>query len=247
MRTGIGEPSEPLAAELVFKKYGMRLLTADEGGLAPPFKTVEEMFALAVQAIEHAGFVSGKDIALGVDVASTHFYQDQKYRIDGEIVDSSGMIKIIGSWLNRFPIISVEDGLAENDWKYWPQLRAAIASRALTLGDDLLCTNPQRIQRAIDARACDALLLKVNQIGTLTEAANAYRQARNAGWSVTLSVRSGETEDDWAADLAVGWKADQFKNGSIRQSERLAKYNRLLEIAESSGWSLTDWRGPSNI
>jgi len=235
------------AAELVFKKYGMRLLTADEGGLAPPFKTVEEMFALAVQAIEHAGFVSGKDIALGVDVASTHFYQDQKYRIDGEIVDSSGMIKIIGSWLNRFPIISVEDGLAENDWKYWPQLRAAIASRALTLGDDLLCTNPQRIQRAIDARACDALLLKVNQIGTLTEAANAYRQARNAGWSVTLSVRSGETEDDWAADLAVGWKADQFKNGSIRQSERLAKYNRLLEIAESSGWSLTDWRGPSNI
>jgi enolase len=234
------------AAELVFKKYGMRLLTADEGGLAPPFKTVEEMFASATEAIERAGYSPGKDIALGVDVASTHFYRDQRYQIDGEVVDSSGMIKIIGSWLNRFPIISVEDGLAEDDWKYWPQLRETIAHRALTLGDDLLCTNPQRIQRAIEARACDALLLKVNQIGTLTEAAHAYRQARKAGWSVTLSVRSGETEDNWAADLAVGWKADQFKNGSIRQSERLAKYNRLLEIAESTGWHLTDWRRPSN-
>jgi enolase len=232
------------AAELVFKNYGMRLLTADEGGLAPPFKSGEEMFALAVEAIQRAGYMAGRDIALGVDVASTHFYQDQRYKIDGEVVDSSGMIKIIGGWLSRFPIISVEDGLAEDDWKYWPQLRETIAQRALTLGDDLLCTNPQRIQRAIDVRACDALLLKVNQIGTLTEAAHAYRQARNAGWSVTLSVRSGETEDNWAADLAVGWKVDQFKNGSIRQSERLAKYNRLLEIAESTGWPLGDWRRP---
>ena len=234
------------AAELVFKTYGMRQLTADEGGLAPPFKNVEEMFALAVVAIERAGYVAGKDIALGVDVASTHFYRDQRYKIDAEVVDSSGMIKIIGNWLNRFPIISVEDGLAEDDWKYWPQLREAIAHRALTLGDDLLCTNPQRIQRAIDAQACDALLLKVNQIGTLTEALDAYRQARKAGWSVTLSVRSGETEDNWVADLAVGWKADQFKNGSIRQSERLAKYNRMLEIAGATGWPLADWHRPSN-
>jgi enolase len=233
------------AADLVFKEYGMRLLTADEGGLAPPFKTVEEMFSLAVEAIERAGYLPGKDIALGVDVASTHFYQDRRYKIDAAVVDSSGMIKIIESWLTRSPIISVEDGLAEDDWKYWPQLREAIAGRALTLGDDLLCTNPQRIQRAIEANACDALLLKVNQIGTLAEALEAYRQARKAGWSVTLSVRSGETEDNWAADLAVGWKADQFKNGSIRQSERLAKYNRLLEIAEITGWSLVEWPQPA--
>jgi enolase len=178
-------------------------------------------------------------------VASTHFYQDRRYKIDAAVVDSSGMIKIIESWLTRSPIISVEDGLAEDDWKYWPQLREAIAGRALTLGDDLLCTNPQRIQRAIEANACDALLLKVNQIGTLAEALEAYRQARKAGWSVTLSVRSGETEDNWAADLAVGWKADQFKNGSIRQSERLAKYNRLLEIAEITGWSLVEWPQPA--
>jgi enolase len=230
------------AAELVFEKYGMRVLTADEGGLAPPFKSVEEMFAMAVEAIKRAGYAPGKDIALGVDVASTHFYRDGVYELDSETLDSPGMIQTIAGWLERFPIISVEDGLAEDDWEHWPKLRETIAGRALTLGDDLLCTNPARIGRAIESKACDALLLKVNQIGTLTEAQEACQQARAAGWSVTLSVRSGETEDNWAADLAVGWRADQFKNGSIRQSDRLAKYNRLLEIAETTGWTLSDWR-----
>ena len=229
------------ASELVFKNYGMRLLTADEGGLAPHFKTVEAMFGLAVEAIEQAGFEPGKDVALGVDVAATHFYAHPRYKLEAEALDSEGMIQTILNWLDRFPIISVEDGLAEDDWEHWPKLREAIAGRALTLGDDLLCTNPSRIQRAIERRACDALLLKVNQIGTLTEAMQAHQQARAAGWSVTLSVRSGETEDNWAADLAVGWKANQFKNGSIRQSERLAKYNRLLEIAENTGWGLAPW------
>ncbi len=229
------------AVDLVFKKYGMRLLTADEGGLAPPFKTVEEMFALAVESIERAGYVPGKDISLGVDVASTHFYKNQRYEIDSDVLDSAGMIGTIANWLRQFPIISVEDGLAENDWENWPTLRTAIAGRALTLADDLLCTNPARIRRAIELGACDALLLKVNQIGTLTEALAAYKEARSAGWSIALSVRSGETEDNWAADLAVGWRADQFKNGSIRHSERLAKYNRLLEIAETSNWQLAEW------
>jgi enolase len=229
------------AAELVFKRYGMRLLTADEGGLAPPFKNADEMFALAVESIERAGYVAGQDIFLGVDVAATHFYNNQKYVVDSDVLDSSGMIKAITGWLQRFPIISVEDGLAEDDWENWPQLRAAIAGKALTLGDDLLCTNPSRIQRAIEIGACDALLLKVNQIGTLTEALAAYKLARAAGWSITLSVRSGETEDNWAADLSTGWRADQFKNGSIRRSERLAKYNRLLEIAEVTKWPLANW------
>ncbi len=229
------------AADLILQKYGMRLLTADEGGLAPPCHSAEEMLELAVEAIELAGYRPGKDIFLGVDVAASHFYQDHRYHKDGEILDSAAMIQTIAHWLERFPIISVEDGLAENDWENWPQLRRAIAGRALTLGDDLLCTNPARIRRAIDANACDALLLKVNQIGTLTEALEAYKLARSAGWSVTLSVRSGETEDNWAADLAVGWRADQFKNGSIRQSERLAKYNRLLEIEEATRWPLASW------
>ncbi|MGA9473145.1 MAG: enolase [Terriglobales bacterium] len=231
------------AADIILKKYGMRLLTADEGGLAPPCKSAEEMLGLAVEAIELAGHTPGKDVFLGIDVASTHFCQDGRYQLDGESLDSAAMIQTIGRWLDRYPILSVEDGLAEDDWENWPNLRRMIAGRALTLGDDLLCTNPSRIDRAIKTTACDALLLKVNQIGTLTEALQAYEQARTAGWAVTLSVRSGETEDNWAADLAVGWRADQFKNGSIRQSERLAKYNRLLEIEETTRWPLTQWPG----
>ena len=229
------------AADVMFKRYGMRLLTADEGGLAPPFKTVEEMFALAMESIERAGYAPGKDIFLGVDVASTHFYKNNRYAIDSDILDSDGMIKNIAGWLERFPIISVEDGLSEDDWEHWPKLRQAICQEGIDTGRRSPVHEPARIQRAIEVEACDALLLKVNQIGTLTEALAAYKQARSAGWSVTLSARSGETEDTWAADLAVGWQADQFKNGSIRQSDRLAKYNRLLEIAEDTNWRFADW------
>ncbi|MGC1296846.1 MAG: enolase [Alloacidobacterium sp.] len=231
------------AAELVLQKYGMRLLTADEGGLGPPCKSAELMLDLAVEAIERAGYAPGRDVFLGVDVAATHFYQDRRYRLDSELLDSPAMIRRIAKWIDQYPILSVEDGLAEDDWENWPRLREMIAGRALTLGDDLLCTSPDRIRRAVEVNACDALLLKVNQIGTLTEALEAYRQARAAGWSVTLSVRSGETEDNWAADLAIGWHADQFKNGSIRHSERLAKYNRLLEIEETTKLTLTGWPG----
>lgn len=233
-----------VAAELILAKYGMRLLTADEGGLAPPCRNAEEMLGLAVEAIEKAGYSCGRDVYLGLDVAASHFYKDQLYYKDGEILDSDAMVSTIHKWLNAYPILSVEDGLSEDDWSNWPNLRKAIAGRALTLGDDLLCTNANRIQRAIDSNACDALLLKVNQVGTLTEALEACKQARAAGWSVTLSVRSGETEDDWAADLAVGWQADQFKNGSIRHSERLAKYNRLLEIEQSTRLPVAPWEGP---
>jgi len=229
------------AAELALRKYGMRLLTADEGGLAPPCRSVEEMLDLAVEAIRQAGYVPGKDVFLGIDVAATHFYDNPLYKLDSEVFDSSGMIARISRWLDQYPILSVEDGVAEDDWENWPKLREMIAGRALTLGDDLLCTNPNRIQRAVEANACDALLLKVNQIGTLTEALDAYQQARAANWTVTLSVRSGETEDNWAADLAVGWQADQFKNGSIRQSERMSKYNRLLEIEETTKAALPGW------
>ncbi len=231
------------AADLILRRYGMRLLTADEGGLAPPCRTAEEMLALAVEAIGAAGYGSGKDVFLGVDVAASHFYEDNIYSKDGNKLDSAGMIQTLAKWLDEYPILSLEDGLAEDDWENWPDLRRAINGRALTLGDDLLCTNPARIRRAAEASACDALLLKVNQIGTLTEALDACKLARAAGWSITLSVRSGETEDNWAADLAVGWGADQFKNGSIRQSERLAKYNRMLEIEESTHWPLADWPG----
>ena len=174
-------------------------------------------------------------MAIAIDVASSHFYREGRYHVDGEALDSAEMIEKVGSWVERFSIVSVEDGLAEEDWGNWPRLRERLAGRAICLGDDLLCTNPGRIRRAIDARAADALLLKVNQIGTLTEAAEACRLAKAAGWKVVVSARSGETEDDWLADLAVGWEGDFIKVGSVRQSERLAKYNRLLEIEQRPG------------
>lgn len=229
------------AAELCLHKYGMRALTADEGGLAPPFASAEAMLADAVEAIRAAGFEPGREVALAVDVASSHFYRDGRYHLGGDPLDSRGMIAYLQSWVDRYPVVSLEDGLAEDDWTHWPELYACLAGRTLVLGDDLLCTNPARIRRAVETQAADALLLKVNQIGALTEAAEAYRLARSAGWRVTISARSGETEDNWLADLAVGWGGDQIKVGSITQSERLAKYNRLLEIEAETGLPLVAW------
>jgi enolase len=219
----------------------MRLLTADEGGLAPPCESTEELIEMAVVAIKQAGYRPGSDVMLALDVAASQFYANHQYHLDGAMLDSAGMIERLVRWVDRYPIVSLEDGLAEDDWEWWPTLHRALRKRALVLGDDLLCTNPARIRRAIDAQACNALLLKPNQIGTLTEAAEACRLAKEVGWQVTVSVRSGETEDHWAADLAVGWRGDQFKPGSITQSERLAKYNRLLAIEAETGWPVVRW------
>ncbi|MGA8479850.1 MAG: phosphopyruvate hydratase [Chthoniobacterales bacterium] len=225
------------AAELVFRKYDSRALTADEGGLAPPFRHSSEMLESAAEAIEEAGFRLGKEVALAIDVAASHFMLGQNYHLDGENEAAEGVIDKIDQWVKAFPIVSVEDGLAEDDWDNWPKLRSRLEGWALTLADDLTCTNPDRIRRAIGLKAANALLLKLNQIGTLTEAREAYRIAREAGWQVSMSARSGETEDHWLADLAVGWSGDFIKVGSITQSERLAKYNRLLRIEH-------DWRLP---
>jgi enolase len=233
------------AAELAFERYGMRALTADEGGLAPPFPSAEAMIADAVAAMERAGLVPGVDMALALDVAASHFYRQGCYHLGGLELESGQMAEQVAAWVARYPIVSVEDGLAEDDWASWPELRARLVGRALILGDDLLCTNPARIRRAVEAGAADALLLKVNQIGTLSEAAEACRLARAANWAVTVSARSGETEDDWLADLAVGWGGDQIKVGSITQSERLAKYNRLLEIEAETGLPVASWPGRS--
>ena len=226
------------AAKLCERKYGMRALVADEGGLAPDFPTVDAMIADAVEAIELAGFAPGRDVAICIDVAASHFFVDGRYHLGGDPLDASGMIETISGWLDRYPIVSVEDGLAEDDWAHWPALRSAIGDRALVLGDDFLTTNPARIGRAIQEDAANALLLKVNQIGTLTEAADANRLARAAGWHVTVSARSGETEDDWLTDLATGWGGRHLKVGSITRSERLAKWNRLLAIAAETGLPL---------
>jgi enolase len=231
------------AVALTRQKYAARALTADEGGLAPPFPSTEAMLADAVEAITTAGLKPGQDVALAVDVASTHFYADGRYHLDGRALDSRGMIGVLTEWCGRYPIVSLEDGLAEDDWDHWPRLRESLGPGVLLLGDDFLCTNPARVRRAVDAGAATALLLKVNQVGTLTEAAEAYRVARAAGWRITVSARSGETEDDWLADLSVGWGGDQIKVGSVTHSERLAKYNRLLAIEAEAGLPVVAWPG----
>lgn len=233
------------AAKLCARKYNARTLVADEGGLAPPFPSADAMLDDATQAIRLAGFTPGKDVALAVDVASSHFFQEGRYHLGASPLAPRQMIDQLLRWLDQYPILSLEDGLAEDDWEHWPLLRQAVGARALVLGDDLLCTRPERIRRAIKERAANALLLKVNQIGALTEAAEAYALAKSAGWSVTVSARSGETEDDWLADLAVGWSGDQIKIGSITRSERLAKYNRLLAIEAETGYPLAPWPTPS--
>ena len=228
------------AADLTLDRYSMRLLTADEGGLAPPFESSEAMLQTAVEAIENAGYLPGEDVALTVDVAASQFHSDGLYHLDGVELSSAQMIERIESWGRRFPIMSVEDGLDEADWAGWPLLYERLGKSQMILGDDLLCTNPSRIERAISSEAANSLLLKVNQIGTLTEALVALRLARGAGWQIVVSARSGETEDDWLADLAVGWAGDYIKVGSITQSERLAKYNRLLYLEQIEGLRLRD-------
>lgn len=232
------------ASSWIHQKYGMRALKADEGGLAPDFRSVSEMIEDAIMSIEEAGLKPGRDISLALDVASSHFYRNEKYHFGDEALDSEEMIRLIQSWVKDYPILSVEDGLAENDWEYWPSLRAAIENKCLVLGDDLLCTQTERIQRAVAEDAANALLLKVNQCGTLTEAAEAFRLATESGWQVTVSARSGETEDNWLADLAVGWCGNQIKIGSLAQSDRLSKYNRMLELETLEGLSMRKWIFP---
>ena len=222
------------AAEIIAETYNMRLLTADEGGLAPPFQSTDAMLESAVQAIERAGYRPGIDVALAVDVAATHFYRDDAYHLDGMVLDTATMIDHIETWLRKYPVVSIEDALYEEDWTGWTQLKRRCGRQTLILGDDLLCTNPQRIATAIDQDAANALLLKVNQIGTVSEALQALKSVREVGWHVTISARSGETEDNWLADLAVGWQGDHLKVGSVTQSDRLAKYNRMLAIEAST-------------
>jgi enolase len=219
------------AAAIIRKRYATPALTADEGGLAPPFANSSEMLETAAEAVNAAGYQLGNEVGLAVDAAASHFVTaDGQYRLDDRVLSPSELIETVCSWTERYPLVSVEDGLAEEDWSHWPDLCQKLGHGCLALADDLTCTNPERIQRAIDTAAANALLLKVNQIGTLTEAREAYLLARSAGWRVSISARSGETEDNWLADLAVGWAGDFIKVGSITQSERLAKYNRLLQI-----------------
>lgn len=223
---------------------GASTLVADEGGLAPATNTNgpttganEAAVRLLLQAIEQAGYRPGADAAIGLDVAATHFYHGGKYRLSAEdrSLSSAEMVALLAQWVDDYPIISIEDGLAEDDWEGWQALTARLGDRAQLIGDDLFVTNVQRLQAGIERRAANAVLVKVNQVGTLTAAMATLKLARAHEYVPVVSARSGETEDATIADLAVGVNAGQIKIGSITRSERLAKYNQLLRIEEELG------------
>jgi enolase len=217
---------EVLAAE------GRSVLLADEGGLSPGYSRAEEALNLMLRAIEHAGLKPGQDVAIALDVAATEFYEGGNYVLHGEgqTYDGPAMADFIVGLCRRFPIVSVEDPAAEDDWPAWQRFTAAV--NVQTVGDDLFVTNPKRIAEGIAKGAANAVLIKLNQNGTLTGTLDAIATARSAGYATVVSARSGETEDAFMSDFAVGTGAGQIKIGSLRSSERLAKYNQLLRIAE---------------
>ena len=216
---------------------------ADEGGYAPELKTNEQGFELMVEAIERAGLKPGKDAAIAVDVASSHFYANGRYSMvaEGVETDAEGMVKRLADWCRRYPILSIEDGVAEDDWAGWRLLTERLGSQVQLIGDDLFVTNPARLRKGIEEGVANAVLVKMNQIGTLTETLEVTEMARRHGYRSVVSARSGETEDDTMADLAVATGAGQIKVGAIARSERLAKYNRLLRIEEEleSAWRIS--------
>ncbi len=210
-------------------------LVADEGGFGPRLTSNRQAVEFIVRAIEAAALAPGRDVALALDVASTHFFDGSHYRLaaTGDLrLSSNQMIDQLAELIDAFPIISLEDSLAEEDWSGWQQLTSRLGDRVQLVGDDLFTTNPDRLARGIELHAANSVLVKVNQIGTLSETFQTIHLARKAKFSIVVSARSGETEDSTIADLAVAVAADQIKIGSITRSERLAKYNRLLAIEE---------------
>ncbi len=218
----------------VLQERGYNTNVGDEGGFAPDLKSNEEAIEVILRAIEMSGYRPGEQIAIALDPASTEFHRGGKYHLsaEGRTLDSDEMVAYWKDWTSRYPIISIEDGLAEDDWSGWARLTAEIGDRVQLVGDDLFVTNTERLQRGIDDNVGNAILVKVNQIGTLTEALDAIELARSSGYRNMISHRSGETEDTFIADLAVAVNAGQIKTGSASRSDRTAKYNRLLQIED---------------
>ncbi len=216
---------------------GMNTNVGDEGGFAPAVKSAEEALDFIMKSIESAGYKAGEDIMIALDVASTEFYKDGKYHLEGEgrVLSTAEMIAYYQSLCDKYPIVSIEDGLAEDDWDGWVELTRVLGDRVQLVGDDLFVTNPKRLAMGIERKAANAILVKVNQIGTLTETLEAIQMAQKAGMGVILSHRSGETEDSTIADLAVATNAGQIKTGSLSRSDRIAKYNQLIRIEEELG------------
>ncbi|MFT8643287.1 phosphopyruvate hydratase [Gluconacetobacter sp.] len=204
----------------------------DEGGFAPGLKSADEALGFITKAVEAAGYRPGEDVTFALDCASTEFYRDGRYVMEGEgkSLDSAGMIGYLADLVARYPIVSIEDGLAEDDWEGWAALTAALGKTVQLVGDDLFVTNPERLRRGIKAGVANSLLVKVNQIGTLSETLEAVEMAHHAGYTAVMSHRSGETEDSTIADLAVATNCGQIKTGSLSRSDRTAKYNQLIRI-----------------
>ena len=220
----------------ILKNHDYPTTVGDEGGYAPRVHNGNrEPLTLLSEAITSVGYTLGSDIVFAMDAASSEFYQDGRYELkcEGKSLSSEEMIDWLEALVNEFPIVSIEDGLAENDWSGWQQLRARIGDRIQLVGDDLLVTNTSLVQKAIDEHAANALLVKPNQIGSLTETIQAVSMAQDAGWNTVMSHRSGETEDTTISHLAVGLGCGQIKTGSLSRTDRIAKYNELLRIAES--------------
>jgi enolase len=219
-------------------KRGLATGVGDEGGFAPDLKSDEEALQVIIEAIEGANYQPGRQVAIALDPAASEFFKDGTYtfrKSGAGTRDANGMIELYASWLERYPIVSIEDGLAEDDWEGWAALTTRLGDRVQLVGDDIFVTNTERLARGIESGVGNAILIKVNQIGTLTETLEAIELARSAGYLSVISHRSGETEDTFIADLSVGTGAGQIKTGSASRTDRVAKYNQLLRIEEELG------------
>ncbi len=219
----------------VLKKKGLNTAVGDEGGFAPSLSTNEEALSLILEAVKKAGYAAGKDIFIALDVAASEFYQNGKYAFEGKKVSSSYLVEYYAGLTRRYPILSIEDGLSEHDWKGWQALTQALGGKVQLVGDDLFVTNTEILAKGIKQGIANSILIKLNQIGTLTETLDAIEMAKRAGYTAVVSHRSGETEDTTLADLAVATNAGQIKTGSLSRTDRVAKYNRLLRIEEELG------------
>ncbi len=221
----------------VLGERGLSTAIGDEGGFAPDLESNEAALQLLMEAIEGAGFTPGTDIALAMDVASTEFCTDGRYRLEaeGRTLSASGMVDLLGGMVDRYPIVSIEDGLDEEDWAGWAELTSELGNRCQLVGDDLFVTNTERLTRGIEGSIANSILIKVNQIGSLSETLEAVRTATSAGYTSVMSHRSGETEDTTIADLAVATNCGQIKTGAPARSDRVAKYNQLLRIEDELG------------
>ncbi len=221
----------------IINDKGFSTAVGDEGGFAPSVENHEAAIKLILQAIEQAGYEPGAQIALALDCAASEFYKDGKYHLHGEgmVLSSGDFTNLLASWCDKYPIISVEDGMAENDWEGWATLTNALSKKVQLVGDDLFVTNTRILREGIQKNIANSILIKINQIGTLTETFAAIEMAKRAGYTAVISHRSGETEDSTIADIAVGTNALQIKTGSMSRSDRTAKYNQLLRIEEDLG------------